>query len=56
VTLFEHYFWRSVTKRSGHGCENFVAGIEHFGDTEISKNEVRMGVFGQVEEVFGFKI
>jgi hypothetical protein len=36
--------------------ERFFFAVERLGDTEISQDEVRVGVPGYVEEVFGFEI
>lgn len=56
MTLSVHDFWCGISKGAGHCLERFFFAVERLGDTEISQDEVRVGVPGYVEEVFGFEI
>jgi hypothetical protein len=56
VAFLEHYLGRCIAKRPGHGCENFVFRVEHFGNAKISENEIRMRIRGQVQKILGFEI
>lgn len=46
VAFLKHHFGGGVAEGTGHGGENFVFGVEHFGDTEVSEDEVAVGLFG----------
>lgn len=56
VTLLQHHFWGCVAEGASHCSENFVFGVKHLCDTEISKHEIRVRVACEIEEVFGLKI
>jgi len=49
VTLFQHYFWGCISKRSCHGGEDFIFAVQHLRNAEISKDEVRVGRLGEVQ-------
>jgi hypothetical protein len=44
VTFLEHDFRCCIAKRTGHGGENFVFRVEHFGNSKISENEIRVSI------------
>lgn len=56
VTLLQHNFRGGISKGASHGGEYFIAGVEHLGDTKISKDKVGVGVVCKVKEVLGFEI
>jgi hypothetical protein len=45
VAFLKHDLGCSITKGTGHCCENFVFRVKHFGDSKIGENEV--GVRGR---------
>ena len=46
VAALEHHFWGGVAEGAGHRGEDFVGGFEHFGDAEVGKDQLGMGVAG----------
>lgn len=56
VALLEHDFWGGIAKGAGHGGENFVLCIEHFGDAKVGEDEVGVWVGGEVKEVLRLEI
>ena len=56
VPLLQHDFWCSISKRTGHGGEDLVLGIQHLGNAEICENKRGVGFLREVEEVFWLEI
>jgi hypothetical protein len=56
VALAVHDLGGSVAERARHGLQGLLLASQRLGNTKVGEDEVRVGVFGDVDEVLGFQI
>lgn len=56
VALLEHDLGSSVAEGARHAGEYFGGVVQHFRDTEICQDKLRVGGTCEVEEILGFQV
>lgn len=56
VTLLKHDLGSSISKGAGHTGQYLGGAVQHFRDTEVCQDQLRVGGTGEVQEVLGFQV